>query len=111
MRPLKPVLLGVVSFAVILFSWEAAVRLGWLNPFFTSQPTAIAAALAREAGSGELARSAAVSLREFIAGFGAAIIVGMLVSGDRVASLLGRVLRTMETRSGGGKRTVNEVTS
>jgi len=43
--------------------------------------------------------------------FGAAIIVGMLVSGDRVASLLGRVLRTMETRSGGGKRTVNEVTS
>ena len=43
--------------------------------------------------------------------FGAAIIVGMLVSGDRVASLLGRVLRIMETRSGGGKRTVNEVTS
>jgi len=28
-----------------------------------------------------------------------------------VASLLGRVLRIMETRSGGGKRTVNEVTS
>jgi ribose transport system permease protein len=43
--------------------------------------------------------------------FGAAIIVGMLVSGDRVASLLGRVLRIMGTRSGGGKRTVNEVTS
>ena len=43
--------------------------------------------------------------------FGAAIIVGMLVSGDRVASVLGRVLRMMETRSGGGKRTVNEVTS
>ena len=37
--------------------------------------------------------------------FGAAIIVGMLVSGDRVASLLGRVLRMIETRSGGGKRT------
>ena len=28
--------------------------------------------------------------------FGAAIIVGMLVSGDRVASLLGRVLRPIE---------------
>ena len=28
--------------------------------------------------------------------FGAAIIVGMLVSGDRVAALLGRLLRTME---------------
>ena len=30
--------------------------------------------------------------------FGAAIIVGMLVSGDRVASLLGRVLRMIEDR-------------
>ena len=29
--------------------------------------------------------------------FGAAIIVGMLVSGDRVASLLGRLLRRIET--------------
>ena len=42
--------------------------------------------------------------------FGAAIIVGMLVSGDRVASFLGRVLRMIETR-GGGNGTVNEVTS
>ena len=32
--------------------------------------------------------------------FGAAIIVGMLVSGDRVASLLGRLLR--QDRSIGG---------
>lgn len=32
--------------------------------------------------------------------FGAAIIVGMLVSGDRVASLLGRVLRTIEVSAG-----------
>jgi ribose transport system permease protein len=32
--------------------------------------------------------------------FGAAIIVGMLVSGDRVASLLGRLLRTIETTAG-----------
>lgn len=77
MTQLKPVLLGVVSFAVILLAWEAAVRVGWLNPFFTSQPTAIAAALAREARSGELARSTSVSLREFGAGFGAAIVVGL----------------------------------
>jgi ribose transport system permease protein len=42
--------------------------------------------------------------------YGAAIIVGMLVSGDRVASLLGRVLRMIETR-GDGNRIVNDVTS
>jgi ribose transport system permease protein len=32
--------------------------------------------------------------------FGAAIIVGMLISGDRIASLLGRVLRPIEGRAG-----------
>ena len=32
--------------------------------------------------------------------FGAAIIVGMLVSGDRVASLLGRLLRPIEASAG-----------
>ena len=32
--------------------------------------------------------------------FGGAIIVGMLVSGDRIASLLGRALRTYETSAG-----------
>ena len=36
-----PVLLGVVSFAAILQVWESAVRLGWVNPFFVSQPSAI----------------------------------------------------------------------
>ena len=77
MTQLKPVLLGIVSFTVILLVWESAVRVGWLNPFFTSQPTAIAAALAREARSGELARSASVSVREFGFGFGAAIVVGL----------------------------------
>ena len=77
MTQLKPILLGVVSFTVILLAWESAVRVGWLNPFFTSQPTAIAAALARDVRSGELARGASVSVREFGAGFGAAIVVGL----------------------------------
>jgi hypothetical protein len=43
--------------------------------------------------------------------FGAAIIVGMLVSGDRVASLLGRLLRTIENRAADGQRSVNEIPS
>ena len=31
--------------------------------------------------------------------FGAAIIVGMLISGDRIASLLGRMLRPIEAKT------------
>lgn len=77
MRRTAPVWLGVCSFAAILIAWEAAVRIGWLNPFFTSQPSAIVAALQRDARSGDLARTAAVSLREFGGGFGAAIAVGL----------------------------------
>jgi NitT/TauT family transport system permease protein len=77
MRSSKPLALGILSFAAILAMWEAGARIGWLNPFFTSQPTAIARALAAQMGSGELARSVAVSLVEFALGFGAAIAVGL----------------------------------
>jgi NitT/TauT family transport system permease protein len=77
MSGLKPVLLGVLSFAVILFTWETAARIGWLNPFFTSKPTSIAAVLAHDARSGELTRTTMVTVREFGAGFGAAVVAGL----------------------------------
>ena len=87
---IKPVLLGIVSFAVILFLWESVVRLGWVNPFFTSQPSAIAATLVRVTRSGELWHNLAVSLREFAIGYGASVVVGILAGG-----LAGR-FRTVE---------------
>jgi NitT/TauT family transport system permease protein len=77
MKVPTPVLLGILSFVAILAAWEAGVRLGWLNAFFTSQPTAIARALVAEMRSGELARSVWVSVNEFAGGFGAAIAVGL----------------------------------
>ena len=73
-----PVLLGIVSFAAILFVWESVVRLGWANPFFISQPSAIAASLGRAARSGELWHNLAVSLREFAIGYAASVVVGIL---------------------------------
>ena len=77
MRPAKPLALGIVSFAAILVVWELGARVGWLNPFFTSQPTAIVRAIAGQMRSGELLRSVSVSLVEFALGFGAAIAVGL----------------------------------
>jgi NitT/TauT family transport system permease protein len=73
-----PALLGTASFAVIVLVWESVVRLGWVNPFFTSQPSAVAASLRRAAESGELWQNLAVSLREFAIGYGAAVVVGIL---------------------------------
>src|SRR5262249_22057514 len=76
---LTPVALGVLSFAGIAAAWELAVRGGWLNPFFTSQPTAIAAALARSAQAGGLWPRILITLGEVAAGVGAAIVVGFAV--------------------------------
>jgi NitT/TauT family transport system permease protein len=85
-----PVLLGAVSFAAILLVWESVVRLGWANPFFISQPSAIAASLMRFAQSGELWRNFAVSLREFAIGYGLSVAVGI-----PAGALAGR-FRTLE---------------
>jgi len=76
---LKRPALGILSFVIILTVWEASVRLGMINPFFTSSPTSVAAALGRHAASGELLRNLSASLIEFAAGFGLAVIVGVLL--------------------------------
>src|SRR5438067_944947 len=73
-----PVLPAIVSFAAILLIWEFVVRVGWVNPFFVSQPTAIAMSLGRAARSGELWDNLRVSLREFAIGYGASVVVGIL---------------------------------
>jgi NitT/TauT family transport system permease protein len=87
---MKPVFLGIASFAIILLAWEAAVRLGWVNPFFVSQPSAVAATLSRTARSGELGHNLAVSFREFVIGYGLSVVVGIL------AGALASRFRTVE---------------
>jgi len=87
---MKPVLLGIASFVIILLAWESSVRLGWVNPFFVSQPSAVAATLSRTARSGELGHNLAVSFREFVTGYGLAVVVGIL------AGALGGRFRTVE---------------
>src|SRR2546422_4937471 len=85
-----PLLLGIVSFGVILVIWEGVVRFGWVNSFFVSQPTAIATSLSRAARSGELWHNFVVSLGEFAIGYGLSVAVGILAG-----TLAGRC-RTVE---------------
>jgi NitT/TauT family transport system permease protein len=73
----RAIRLGLLSFAVVFAAWEAGVRAGWLNPFFTSQPSAIAAALSAQARSGELWANLAVSLTELAVGLGLAVTLGV----------------------------------
>src|SRR6058998_518730 len=85
-----PALIGITSFAVILLVWESAVRFGWINPFFVSEPSAIALSLSRAARSGELWHNVTVSLREFAIGYGLSVVIGILAG-----ALAGR-FRTVE---------------
>jgi NitT/TauT family transport system permease protein len=85
-----PVFLGIVSFALIIFIWEAAVRLDWVNPFFVSQPSAITLSLIHAAQSGELWRNISVSFREFVIGYGLSVAAGIIAG-----ALAGR-FRTVE---------------
>lgn len=75
----RPLALGILSFVVIVAAWELVARAGWISTFFISRPTLIAEALAQGGRSGDLARSIAVTLREFAAGFGAAVAVGLVL--------------------------------
>ncbi|HSF16079.1 MAG TPA: ABC transporter permease [Vicinamibacteria bacterium] len=64
---------------LICLFWEVGVLVGWLDPFFTSQPTAIATELVEQIATGELTENLAVSLGEFVVGFGSAIALGILL--------------------------------
>jgi NitT/TauT family transport system permease protein len=68
---------GAISIAALLALWELGVRLGWLDPFFTSSPSAVAAALALQFWTGELLSNLATSLGEFAVAFGLAAVVGV----------------------------------
>ena len=73
----KPLILGIISFLIILSLWEILVWLEWVNPFFTSSPSAIFVVFKEQIITGELFRNTYPSLFEFIVGFGLAVTVGV----------------------------------
>jgi ABC-type nitrate/sulfonate/bicarbonate transport system permease component len=64
---------------IVAIVWEAAGRLGLLNPALVPLPSAIAAAFARLARSADLATDTAVSLWRGAAGLGLSVGVGTVV--------------------------------
>jgi NitT/TauT family transport system permease protein len=70
-------LLGAVAVAVFLAFWESAVRLGWVNPLFTSSPSRIFAAAVQMFADRSILYDLQVSGFEFVVGYGLAIAVGI----------------------------------
>ncbi|MDO4572417.1 MAG: ABC transporter permease [Clostridia bacterium] len=64
----------------LLFFWELAARLGWIDPFITSSPGRVLATLGRLLESGELFTHIGVTLFETVAGFLIGTLLGTLVA-------------------------------
>jgi NitT/TauT family transport system permease protein len=75
----EPAVLGVLGLALFGALWEAAGRLGWINPVVLSSPSRLGDALVRQVRSGELLRDLQVTSAEFALGFGVAITLGVAV--------------------------------
>ncbi len=72
-------LLGTAAVVVFVIAWEAVVRLGMVNPLFTSSPSRIAATFVQMTHEGTLGNDIRVSGTEFLTGYGLAVVVGILV--------------------------------
>jgi sulfonate transport system permease protein len=70
-------IVSTASVAVFLAAWEFAPRLGFVDPFYTSEPSRVVLACVDVIRGGTLAHDAAVSLSEFVSGFALALAVGI----------------------------------
>ena len=70
-------LLGFGTVCALLILWECSARFEWVNPLFTSSPTAIARAFYTMVMDGSLWPHVKISGLELFVGFGLAIIAGV----------------------------------
>ena len=72
-------MLGTVAVVLFVVAWEAVVRLGLVNPLFTSSPSRIVSTFAQLVHEGRLWKDIRVSGAEFLLGFAFAVAVGIPV--------------------------------
>ena len=71
--------IGTIAVTLFVIAWEGVVRLGQVNPLFTSSPTRIVSTFIRMLHEGVLGKDIRVSGTEFLIGYGLAVVVGILV--------------------------------
>lgn len=72
-------IISTTAVVVFLAAWEGVVRFGLINPLFTSSPSRIVMTFLRMLHEGVLAKDIRVSGTEFLIGYSAAIVVGVVV--------------------------------
>jgi ABC-type nitrate/sulfonate/bicarbonate transport system permease component len=68
----------LIAFVLVLLVWEAAVRVGWLNPLFLPAPSAVIASLWALTESGQIWLNVAPSLERIAAGWVIGTAFGIL---------------------------------
>lgn len=70
-----------ISILILFFClWELAATLSWIDPFITSQPTAIFDTLVQLSANGELYRHLLITIGETIVGFTLGTVIGTLIA-------------------------------
>ncbi len=72
-------LLGSIAVVLFVAAWEAVMRLGMVNPLFTSAPSRIVATFIQLTHEGTLGNDIRVSGTEFLVGYSLAVVVGILI--------------------------------
>jgi len=70
-------LIGAATLFAFLALWECAVRLGWVNPLFTSSPSRILRTAGEMLADGTILYDLQVSGLELAAGYGLAVLIGV----------------------------------
>jgi ABC-type nitrate/sulfonate/bicarbonate transport system permease component len=71
--------IGTIAVTLFVIAWEVVVRLGCVNPLFTSSPTRIVSTFIQMVHEGVLGKDIRVSGIEFLIGYSLAVAVGILV--------------------------------
>ena len=79
LRRWRPVLLPLLSFAVIIGGWQLFASMGWVDPITTSSPQAIAVEAYHFIPTAEGLNDIRVSAQEFGEGLGLAIVAGVFI--------------------------------
>lgn len=73
----QAIILGFVSFATIVITWQLVVDFGLVNAFFISTPGAVWKELFVQAGDGSLLKNTLATLYGFALALGMAVVVGV----------------------------------
>ncbi len=81
LRQIKVVVVQLAVLAVFLGLWQIAATQRWIDPFITSQPSAILQKFFELADDGSLGYNVGVTVIETLVGFGVGTALGILIAG------------------------------